>query len=297
MIDVRPAETDEELEAWRQVRLAVMPNEPAATVAEMREMEEPARLLLLAELDGEVAGSGIADRSSTSGHGFVAPRVVPGLRRRGVGAALLHELAAHCAGLGLGRVTGHVEGGDEASLAFAHRFGFEEADRQVEQVIRLAEPLPPSNSLLQGIDVVTIAERPELLGAAYDLGVEGFADMATPWPVTIAEEEWLREQATLPDGSFVALAGEEIVGFAGLCAWPDRPASAVNGLTVVRRAWRRRGLASELKLRQLAWAAANGIDEVVTWTQRGNENMRRVNERLGYVTRSESLTMVAELPL
>jgi len=140
MIDVRPAETDEELEAWRQVRLAVLPNEPAATVAEMREMEEPARLLLLAELDGEVAGSGIADRSSTPGHGFVAPRVVPDSRRCGVGAALLRELAAHCAGLGLGRVTGHVEGGDEASLAFAHRFGFEEADRQVEQVIRLAEP-------------------------------------------------------------------------------------------------------------------------------------------------------------
>jgi uncharacterized protein (TIGR00730 family) len=37
--------------------------------------------------------------------------------------------------------------------------------------------------------------------------------------------------------------------------------------------------------------------EVVTWTQRGNEGMRRLNELLGYEYRAISLTMCAPLPL
>ena len=48
---------------------------------------------------------------------------------------------------------------------------------------------------------------------------------------------------------------------------------------------------------KLAWAAQNGFREVVTWTQRGNEGMRRVNELLGYEYRDVSITMVAPLPL
>jgi mycothiol synthase len=52
-----------------------------------------------------------------------------------------------------------------------------------------------------------------------------------------------------------------------------------------------------MKTRELGWAAANGYREVITWTQRGNERMRAVNERLGYVYRDVSITMVAPLPL
>jgi len=66
---------------------------------------------------------------------------------------------------------------------------------------------------------------------------------------------------------------------------------------VVDRAWRRRGLARALKTRELAWAAANGYREVVTWTQQGNNGMRALNEALGYVYRDVSVTMTAPLPV
>jgi mycothiol synthase len=65
----------------------------------------------------------------------------------------------------------------------------------------------------------------------------------------------------------------------------------------VRRDWRRRGIASALKRTTIAWAAAAGVEELYTWTQRGNEAMRRLNEWLGYVTRSECLSLEAPLPL
>ncbi|MBA2332880.1 MAG: GNAT family N-acetyltransferase, partial [Actinobacteria bacterium] len=80
-----------------------------------------------------------------------------------------------------------------------------------------------------------------------------------------------------------------------LLSWNDDATRAEHGLTAVDRAWRRRGLATALKRRQLAWAAANGIRELVTWTQTGNEGMRTVNERLGYATRTISLRMRREL--
>jgi GNAT superfamily N-acetyltransferase len=297
MIEIRPAETDADLEAWRSVRLRVRPDERAMTVEEMRAAETPGRLLVLAELDGGVAGSGIADRSSLGNRAFVMPRILPEARRRGVGTAVVRALEAHAVSLGAEAAVTHVDGLDEGALAFAPRFGFEEVDRQVEQVKELGAEPEPAPEFPAGVEVVTIADRPELLREAYELGVQGYADMATPWPASITLDEWLREEATHPEGSFVALADGEIVGYSGLMRDVDVPSRAEDGLTVVRRDWRRRGLAVALKRAELAWAKANGIREVYTWTQRGNDGMRRVNEQLGYVYRHVELTMHAPLPL
>jgi len=144
---------------------------------------------------------------------------------------------------------------------------------------------------------VTIAERPELLEESYPLARdEGYADLAVEGSISIPLDEWLHDEATLPAGSFVALADGEIVGYSGLMEH-DNDGVAEDGLTVVRRAWRGRGLGTALKQRELAWAKANGLREIVTWTQRGNDAMRAVNERLGYEYRDVALTMTAPLPL
>ena len=85
------------------------------------------------------------------------------------------------------------------------------------------------------------------------------------------------------------------MGFSGLCR--DADGGYEDGLSAVRRGWRRRGLAEALKREKLALAAANGVEEIATWTQRGNEGMRALNERLGYVYRSVSITVRADLPV
>jgi mycothiol synthase len=293
VISVRRPETDAELEGWIRVRRTVYPNESAWTVQDFREREWGEQLFLIAELDGEIVGNGMADRSDIRTRGFASARVVPEARRRGVGTALLHELVGHVASLGLDKVGTMVE--DDGSRAFAERFGFREVNRQVEQVKTLdAEPAPPP--LPDGIELTTIAERPDLLREAHPLAVEGYTDMALDGTATIELDDWLRDEATHPGGSFVALADGEIVGFSGLMRH-DNDGVAEDGLTVVRRDWRRRGLAHALKARELAWAAENGLREIVTWTQRGNDGMRSLNERLGYEYRNVSYTLVAHLPL
>jgi mycothiol synthase len=291
---VRVAQNDADLGAYIGVWNAITPDEPAS-LEQQRERRErdPRRLYLLAELDGVVVGCGFAGASDSPGRGFLSARVLPQARRRGIGSDLLRELAAHLTGLGFETASSHVDGADEGSMAFAAHHGFEESDRQVEQVKTIGDESSPR--IPDGVRFVTVAERPELLRATYELGVEGWSDMATAVLVTISLDDWLREEATIPEGSFVALAGDEIVGYSGLCRRHDGVVE--DGLTVVRRAWRRRGLARALKQAELAWAAANGIAEIVTWTQTGNEGMRALNERLGYVYRTVSITVRAPLPL
>src|SRR5947209_8324746 len=130
MIELRIPESDADYEAWRQERMSVLPNERTASVEEMRRLATPEQLLLLAFVDGELAGSGTAGRSDLGGQGFVAPRVLPDRRRNGVGTALLRALADHVTALGFANAGSGVE--DSGSLAFAERFGFREAGRQVE---------------------------------------------------------------------------------------------------------------------------------------------------------------------
>jgi mycothiol synthase len=294
MIEVRTAETDADLEGWIRVKRAVLPNESAGTVQELRDRKDPDRLVLVAELDGEIVGAGLAGRSDVQGRGFVIPRVHPEARRRGVGTAMLHRLTQHVADLGFDKAWGSAD--DPGSRAFAERFGFEEVDREVEQVIALPAELPQA-PMPDGVEVVSVAYRPELLREAYSLAQgEGYADLAIDGEVVISLEDWLRDEATLPAGSFVALDRGRIVGYSGLIRH-DNPGVAEDGLTVVARDWRRRGLAMALKRLELAWAAQNGYSEVFTWTQRRNEGMRKVNERLGYAYRTVALKMMGPVPL
>jgi len=294
-LTVRPA-ADEELDAYVAVWTAVRPDEPAdAEQQRARRERDPRRLYLLAERDGDVVGCGFAGPSQSEGRGFLSPRVLPDARRGGIGTALLRRLAAHLDELGFPWASSHVDGNDAGSLAFAARFGFEEVDRQVEQV-RTVGPEEMRAGPPAGIAVTTLGEHPELLRETYPLAQEGYADMATFTPVSITLEDWLAgDDGDVPDASFVALAGDEIVGFSGLCRLPD--GSYEDGLTVVRRDWRRRGLAEALKRAKLAWAAANGIAEITTWTQTGNDGMRALNERLGYRYRSVIVSVRAPLPL
>jgi len=293
-IELRVADNDADLEAWRSVRIAVVPNERCSSVDEMRRSATPGSLFVLADLDGELAGSGLTGRSDLGG-AFVAPRVLPGVRRRGVGTALLRALADHASALGHERAGANVD--DRGSLAFAERFGFRETGRQVEQVRTVSPgeqaPRPPA-----GIELVSLADRPDLFHRTYaELAVEALEDMPTPLPMVVSAEDWEREWLPWPEASFVALSGGAIVGWARLVRDEDGAGRGEHALTAVRRDWRGQGLAKALKQATIAWAAAHGLRELYTWTQAGNEAMQALNRSLDYADRNLTISVDARLPL
>jgi mycothiol synthase len=285
--------TDDDYEAWREIRIAVEPGERCPTVAELRAEDSAKRLLLLAVMDGRVVGSGTAGRAETADGGFAAPRVLHEYRRRGVGSALLRALADHCTGLGLPELRARVD--DNDSLAFADHFGFVEVDREIEQVRAVGDEHPPS-ALQVGVDVVTLSQHPELWAACFEtFGKQVLADFALHTPLEISAEQW--NTSWVGDPMFLAVHQGEVVGCAGLNRDTDQPERAENALTAVRRDWRGRGIASHLKRLTLQWAAANGISELYTWTQAGNSSMVQLNEHLGYVPGQISISVSRALPL
>lgn len=302
MTTIRVAETDAELEAWRAVKMAILPDERTATVEEMRSIDRPGRLVLLAEIEEDgstvVAGTGVCDRSDVGGRAFIAARVLPAYRRRGIGTALVRVLERQAMANGFDVVGSGV---DDASsgVPFAERFGAREVDRQVEQVLAITGDVQPG-PVPPGLRIVTVAQRPELWRQAYyDVAKEAVKDMALSGSLVLPVDEWEGESwINQPAACFLALDEDDtLVGLASLMDDPDRSDRAEQGLTAVRRDWRHKGVALACKRMTLHYAATHGIREIFTWTQQNNADMRRVNEHLGFRYGQVSITMQGPLPL
>lgn len=204
---IRASETDDGLARWAEIRRAASPREPAAPPRRV-----PDRLLLLWD-DAACAEAGRSDLVDSV---RVSVFVRPEARRQGIGSALWERLLPHARTFApRDRLFSTVDSLSEDGVAFVTRRGLVEVDREVE--LRRAignerSPEPPP-----GLEVVSIAERPELLGAAFTaIGAGAYRELPTPAPVTMTLEQWLDEEAKLPAGSFVALADGAVVGYAGL---------------------------------------------------------------------------------
>src|SRR5262249_32798292 len=101
-------------------------------------------------------------------------------------------------------------------------------------------------------------------------------------------EQWrareIDKPSRRPELCFVALVGDEVIGYAALDIFGD---NAHHGLTATRRDWRRRGVATALKRAEIAAARRVGFTRLVTQSEARNHPMRRLNEKLGFVPSPE----------
>jgi len=271
---IRCAETDSDLAVWCEVWNAITPREPITVEQVKRRLaRQPERLYLIVD----DVGAGLVAPSDSPGRLYLGARVLPEARKRGVGAALFERLLEHARGLDPEWLSTQVSGADADSIAWAEHRGFAEYGRQVELVLTLGGderwPAP-----LDGIQVVELTE--ELYDAAYELTREAWADLPTEVPVEAPSYDvWLEEEVPGPV-AFLALEGDVVVGFAALME--RGPGRLEHGLTATRRSHRRKGIATLLKRTEMAWAAANGYRELMTFTQGRNEGMQAINLALGY---------------
>ena len=285
---IRRAETDADLAAWCEVWTAITPREPVTLEQVRRRLErQPERLFLVEEEDGRVVSAGLVAPSDSPNRKFVGVRVLPESRRRGIGSALYDRALAHARTLEPEWISTMVSEADSDSVAWAEHRGFEEYGRQVELVLELrgdeSAPSPPD-----GLEIVEVT--PDLHEAAYALTKEAWEDLPTTVPVELAPfDVWLEEDMPGPI-SFAAMEDGEIVGFAGLIE-RDAPGLLEHGLTATRRTHRRRGIATALKQAQVAWAAAHGYRELITFTQDRNEGMQAINLALGFVPQPAWISM------
>ncbi len=243
---------------------------------------------LLARADGDVLGSGFAALFPGFRDRVTVFVTVPGAnRRRGAGTALYEALSGWARERGIELMVAVVADNDPESLSFAERRGFVEERREKGVVLDLTAIDAPSVEPPEGVEIVTWAERPELARGIYEVSVEASPDV----PGYEHEEhegfdDWLAHDMSgpgdRPEATFVAVAGDEVVGYAKFSLTTARPTHAYHDLTAVRRAWRGRGVARALKATQIAWAKANGFEELRTQNDEQNEPIRRLNAEFGY---------------
>jgi len=238
---------------------------------------------------GEVpVGCGVGRPSSIQSSLYTMVRVLPEHRGRGAGQQLYQALSAHAREVGRSSMWGRIREDDEASRRFATNRGFREAGREYEVVLDTAEA-DVSGAPPEGIELVSIAERPDLAEAVHQVDCEVSGDVPRPegddfepTPYQRWRDLYLEGPGAVPDALIAALEGEEVIGYTGLRRRGAVSPIAENMLTAVRRPWRRRGIAVALKREQVARARAVGIEQIFTTNDETNAGMRGVNERLGY---------------
>ncbi len=236
--------------------------------------------------DGVILGSGVGAIFAYRARRVVTLiTVLAGQRRRGAGTALHEAISMWASGRGVRELEVSVSSNDPESLSFAQRRGFTEERREVGLVLSLVGVSPPQVQPPAGIEVVTWAQRPELARGMYEVDFETHPDIPGFEDVAVEPfEDWMahhmQRPTDSPEATFIALADEEVVGFAKLSL--TAPTAAGHAMTAVKRAWRGRGIARALKATEINWALANGYTELHTSNEERNAPINRLNARLGY---------------
>jgi GNAT superfamily N-acetyltransferase len=295
-LTIEPATTDEELAALIEVRRRVDPNHvPSLESLRFGVEREPDLVWLVARLDGEPVGCGFVE--ARTGLALFDVMVVPEHRRRGIGSALLAEARERARAFDRDTLQGEVRESDPDSRVFLERRGFVQAGGEKAVALDLSQIDAPEIDPPDGVRIVTRVEEPDRLDEMYAVGVQ--ADEDIPGSEGVATfEQWRAHEidrpTRRPELCFLALAGEELVGYAALQVFGDE---AHHGLTATRRDWRRRGVASALKRAEIAAAKRAGFRRLLTESEERNEPMRRLNEKLGYVPAPDWSMVVMEGPV
>lgn len=254
------------------------------------------KIALLAEVGGEAVGfGGVAHipYMHREGRFELNLRVPPDWQGRGVGKALYDALMARLEPLGPRELITEVWEALPRPRRFLEERGFRSVWRRVDSAldVRGFDFAPyqqlEERALAEGFRIVTFSELAHDTDRERKLHALDFAllqDM--PYGETQTEiplEQFIRETihapGFLPEACFIALRGEEWVGYSNLLDNDDFYAIQMTG---VLAPWRGRGLATLLKLRGVQYSLAHGARELRTTNDEVNRPMFAINQKMGF---------------
>jgi mycothiol synthase len=290
MIEIREI-GESELGAWLELAGRVR-KDRAGSVEDYVDWKRQAEDMawFVASDDGEDVAAGFAyvGWHSEPGTGTGEALVLPDRRGTGAGSALFRHIAGWVADRGCVVLETSVREDDPESLAWADRRGFREVSRNSRLVLDLTTIEAPAVDPPQGVELTTWAQRPDLIQAIYEVASEAYPDEPgsenrpiDPFEVWLSKD--MQGHSDMPEATFVALLGGEVVGYAKLVRSSSREGVAIHDMTGVKRAFRGRGIAGALKRAEIGWAKEQGLEKLETSNEVRNEPIRRLNERYGYV--------------
>jgi GNAT superfamily N-acetyltransferase len=236
--------------------------------------------------------------------------VHPKFRGRGWGTAGYRHLRAVMDAHGdpPKKLTAWTQENQPGGIAFLEKRGFEQVMRYPSSKLDVAgfDPgrfaaqvaaIENSNLMVKTLATL-LSEDPDCKPKLYETMWEILQDVPMPDPLTrfpfdVWEKRIFESPNFLPEAWFVALDGDDYAGLTML--WRSgKPDRVETGLTGVRRPYRRRGLATALKVRAIAYAREHGYTEIVTDNEENNP-MFQINLQLGFVPQPAALDFVKHL--
>ena len=295
-IEIRPVSGYVDLERWVATRNEVLADDPdSVEMMALVRASELERVDLLACESGEILGTGMLagdPESVESGFSYVEVTVPERHRGRGVGAALLGDLSDRARRLGRKGLDTESRANDAYSIAFLERRGFVEHGRAAKYVLDLSNFEEPDPSPMAGVEVVMLAERPDLVQGMYEVARLAYPEMGG-FQARQAQtlHDWqvyhLGGPGTALDMTPVAVADGEVIGFATMIRRADGR-TVEHRIAAVRADWRRRGIARLLLQAQLAAAKRAGLGTVVAWGRDGHAG-RTYGADLGFEKHAETI--------
>jgi GNAT superfamily N-acetyltransferase len=296
---------DADLEAVARIISEVRPYDPhSADELRWEDRTYPGTVRVLAEVDGGVVGA------ATVGRIYVHPPdypalwgtldVLPRVRRAGIGTALLAAVSERARELDKPELFVPASEAEPEAIEFLLHRGFREYERAKAVELPLAGLVSPDPEPPPGIELTSLAERPDLVEGVHAVALETFADIpGGDEPIAVGDLAEFRardvDRAAIPPDAFMVAVEQttgQVVGYASLLMAPVTTRRwAWHDMTAVARDWRGKGLARSLKDATIRWAITNGLDALRTGNDVDNAPMRAINARLGYRPTPDLLTM------
>lgn len=301
---IRAVTDDADLERLAAIVNATSPDDPTSLdEIHWTNATYPGATRYLAEIDGRAVGA------ATVGRIYMYPpehpgfwgslAVLPEARRRGVGERLLRAMSEAARSAGKTELYVRCASDRPEGIDFLAHRGFTELERSKTVRLDLAGVTAPTVVPPLGIDITTLAARPDLVAGVHAVALETFEDVpGGDEPMVAGDLAEFRardvDRTSIPkDAFFVAVdpATGRAVGYASLLMVPGSTTTAWHDMTAVLRAYRGRGIARVLKEATIAWALDNGLTALETGNDEANAPMRAVNAGLGYRPLPDEVTM------
>jgi len=133
----------------------------------------------------------------------------------------------------------------------------------------------------------------------YEVACEAFPDIpGAEDEIMESYEDWLAHHmqgsGDLPEATFLALAGDEVVGYSKFSLTAAQPTTANHDMTGVKRVWRGRGIAGALKRAQIAWAKQQGYER--TTSTKHADRVIRIGGRKPWLTIEDDGYRITAMP-
>jgi GNAT superfamily N-acetyltransferase len=192
-------------------------------------------------------------------------------------------------------------------LAFLKDRGFKELDRVLDLRLEVTKAdLSPFLSIVEkvkdsGITITSLAEErgrdprcvEKLHGLTTILHADDPARARFAPPAYNAREAllWLDMPYVLPVAYFIAKHGDQYVGLSDVSLFEALPGGLSQGFTGVKREYRRRGIATALKLREIEYAKRQSYKVIQSFNRPIQSAVLALNQKLDFQVLSSNVTL------